>query len=87
METTHGQERKEKEGIKINCEFQVKKKKLFFFFNLLCPFGSLVMRIYSLSFGEYFVCLLRREKLWVSGLRIRANKKIKVENPEQSGND
>lgn len=63
------------------------KKKANFFFNLLCLFGSLVMRIYSLSFGEYFVCLLRREKLWVSGLRIRANKKIKVENPEQSGND
>lgn len=58
METTHGQERKEKEGIKINCEFQV-KKKLFFFFNSLCLFGSLVMRIDSLSFGEYFVCLLR----------------------------
>lgn len=58
METTHGQERKEKEGIKINCEFQVKKKAIFFF-NSLCLFGSLVMRIDSLSFGEYFVCLLR----------------------------
>lgn len=34
-------------------------KKSYFFFNLLCLFGSLVMRIDSLSFGEYFVCLLR----------------------------
>lgn len=34
-------------------------KKSYFFFNSLCLFGSLVMRIDSLSFGEYFVCLLR----------------------------
>lgn len=56
METTHGQERNEKEGIQVNGEFQVKKKKANFFY-LLCLFGSLVMRIYFLLFGEYFVCL------------------------------
>lgn len=50
-----GRKKKELKSI-VNSRF---KKKAIFFFNSLCLFGSLVMRIDSLSFGEYFVCLLR----------------------------
>lgn len=75
MKTTDGQKRKETDEIQVKGAFRVKK-------------GFLVMRIFSLFCQSIlFVCFLRMRKTLGCEPRIRANKKIKLKNPEQGGND